>query len=526
MGTSNLEYYNDRYKGQLTDQQCDILETLIDLQSVNGSVPDLVHSIYNLDEAVVNNMCDEYGLYGRLLTKDYEKPIGTLKDYQTIAVAFMYYAGTGILGDSVGMGKTVEVSGLLNILKRERGDSFRYLMLTEKKTCTQVQHELIRFTGDYAIILPNAEQKVMQSFYDWHPPMDRLDHSIVGTHALIKNSTFLAWLKIFADSHEGRSPFDILVVDESSILGGTKTEFMKSFEILRKYFKRIIFLNATPFEAKLMVFYNQLNLLDKTFLPTKTNFEREYCIKDYTGMFPKLTGKYKNQKQFKHCVRYRYFASTRKSNGAVMEDCGGGIRTSKLSHAQNKLLKETSMPRMVYDCPTSLDSSIEFTEENVPKLKSLRELLKNECKDTVSILIFVHFKEAQERLSEWLHKMGVSNRILNGDTPYDESNVIITGFRNNDFRVLITNVQKGLNFGNCDTCIFYSVEPNPSKMIQFEGRMTREFDIRGKYVYILCSEGKEYKTLTGVIKNRAEAIENMTEVDYSVVLSILLGGDY
>ena len=56
--------------------------------------------------------------------------------------------------------------------------------------------------------------------------------------------------------------------------------------------------------------------------------------------------------------------------------------------------------------------------------------------------------------------------------------------------------------------------------------MTREFDIRGKYVYILCSEGKEYKTLTGVIKNRAEAIENMTEVDYSVVLSILLGGDY
>lgn len=524
MGTSRLEYYNNRYKGKLSEQQCDILETLIDLRSMNGSVPDLVHSIYNLPEETVEMLCNEYGMYGRLLTTDYEKPLGVLKDYQTIAVAFMYYAGTGILGDSVGMGKTVEVSGLLNILKREKGTSFRYLMLTEKKTVAQVQHELIRFTGDYAQILPSAEQKVMQSFYDWNPPSERLDYSIVGTHALIKNSTFLAWLKIYADTHGG-SPFDILVVDESSILGGSRTEFMKSFNILRKYFKRIIFLNATPFESKLMVFYNQLNLLDNTFLPTKVNFEQEYCIKDYTGMFPKFTGKYKNQKQFKNSVSYRYFASTRKANGAVMEGCGGGIRVSKLSKEQKRLLKETSMPRMVYDCPCSLDSSIEFTEENVPKLQSLKELLENDCKDAVSILVFVHFKEAQTKLSEWLHKQGVSNRILNGDTSYDEGNVIITGFRNNDYRVLITNVQKGLNFGNCDNCIFYSVEPNPSKMIQFEGRMTRTFDIRDKHVYILCSEGKEYKTLTGVVKNRAEAIENMTEVDYSVVLSILLEGD-
>ena len=524
MGTSNLEYYNNRYKGKLTDQQCEILETLIELQRVNGSVPDLVHAIYDLSEESVEQMCEEYNTFGTVMTEQ-PKSLGVLKDYQTIAVAFMYYAGTGILGDSVGMGKTVEISGLFNILKRETGENFRYLMLTEKKTCLQVQHELIRFTGDYAQILPNAEKNTLSRFYDFNPPTDRLDYSVVGTHALIKNSSFLAWLKIFTDTHN-KSPFDILVVDESSVLGGSKTEFMKSFETLRNYFKRIIFLNATPFESKLMVFYNQLNLLDKTFLPTKTNFEREYCIKDYTGMFPRLTGKYKNQKQFKNCVKYRYFASTRKSNGAIMENCGGGIRISKLSKAQRNLLQETSIPRMVYDCPCALDPSIEFTEENVPKLESLRELLQNECKDAISILIFVHYKEAQAKLSEYLHKMGVSNRVLNGDTSYDDSNIIITGFRNNDFKVLITNVQKGLNFGNCDTCIFYSVEPNPSKMIQFEGRMTRDFDIRGKYVYILCSNGKEYKTLTGVIKNRAEAMENMTEVDYSVVLSILLGGDY
>lgn len=85
---------------------------------------------------------------------------------------------------------------------------------------------------------------------------------------------------------------------------------------------------------------------------------------------------------------------------------------------------------------------------------------------------------------------------------------------------------KGLNFGNCDYCIFYSVEPNPGRMVQFEGRMTRSFDIYGKHVYILASKGKEYKNLETVVTQRAKAMSEVSEVDYSVVLSILLGGNY
>ena len=89
---------------------------------------------------------------------------------------------------------------------------------------------------------------------------------------------------------------------------------------------------------------------------------------------------------------------------------------------------------------------------------------------------------------------------------------------------MITNVQKGLNFGSCNYCIFYSFDPNPSKMIQFEGRTTRDFDIMGKNVYILCSLGQEKKALLDVVKVRAKATADMTNVDLSVIMSILLEG--
>ena len=139
-----------------------------------------------------------------------------------------------------------------------------------------------------------------------------------------------------------------------------------------------------------------------------------------------------------------------------------------------------------------------------------------------TVIIFSHFKEAQKYLSEWLTKKGISNRVLNGATKDADRQDIIDGFKQGMYRVLITNVQKGLNFGSCDYCVFYSFDPNPSRMIQFEGRITRSLSIEGKHVYILCSRGQEYKTLNEVVRQRAKATTEFTNADISLVMSILL----
>ena len=513
-----VKWYKTHLKGSLTDDDCQNLEKLIEIDSRNEAVTDLETVIYDLDDEDVDTIISDMEKNGELSHQITPK-MGKLRPEQTVGVAYLYYVGNCILGDSVGMGKTVEISGLYNLLKSEADKNnrpFRMLLLTEKNLSAQTRKEMIKFTGDFFTLIANGELKTVGEFALDNPVDESLKYSVVGTHALLTTGAFLGWLQVYTQKFG--FPFDLLVVDESSPLGSPKrTQMVEGFKALAHNFKRIVFLNATPFETKLEIFFNQLNLLDKEFLPTKEIFKKRFCIYDYRGMTPKFTGKYKNQEDFREMIKFRYLARTRRDKGAVMKDCSGAIIYSPLSQKQKDLLKITQMKQVVYDCPNYLDEDIEFNEENVPKLKSLGELIDNNCKDATSILIFVYHKEAQTQLSKWLTEKGISNQILN-----ETRQSIIQQFKNGEYRILITNVQKGLNFGSCNHCIFYSFDANPSKMIQFEGRTTRDFDIIGKNVWVLCSEGEEKKRLEEVVKQRAKATADLTNTDISVIMQILL----
>lgn len=522
MGRAKIVMYrNHRYKGSLSDSQCDQLEQVIKVDEENGYFQDLRHLIYNLSESDTQLVIDSME-YDGVTPSGINRKHGTLSDMQTTGVAFMYIAGNCIIGDSVGLGKTCEAAGLIRMLSDEyakEGKKFRYLMLTEKTLIEQTRFKMIKFTGEYVHML-EGDKKSCDNFVGWYPYAQNLNHSIVGSHTLFNQAIFIKWLAECQSA--GCFPFDLLIVDESSVLGNLSSGITKNAQALMPYFKRKIFLNATPFETKLDTFYSQLSLLDGELLPTKTNFQKEYVVYDYRGAFPKPSGKYKNAAEFRRLVGYRYFARTRKEKGAVMEGCTGKVVVSPLSKAQKECLRKTMIPQMVFDCPSAIDPEIVFCMDNVPKLQSIYQLLKEDCADADTVLIFVNYREAQECLSKWLTYNGYSNRILCGETKDADRSRIINGFKNNEFRVLLTNVQKGLDFGNCDYCIFYSFDPNPSKMVQFEGRITRSFDIINKHIMLLCSEGRELDRLNEVIKARAKASSEFTKTDLSCIMSLLL----
>lgn len=521
-----VKLYNDRYQGSLMPEDCEKLEQIIKLDEENGVFSDLRHIIYNLSGTDTQKIIDETETYGKIRPEtEIDYRVGTLRDEQTLGAAFMYFARNCILGDSVGMGKTAEAAALCQILHNaytSSGKTFNYLILTEKNLIEQMRFEFVKFTGKYVETL-YGDKVNCGKFTSLHPAGVNMNYGVVGSHTILTQNLFIEWLQQCRSMGFG-SPFDLLIVDESSVLGNLSAGITKNAKALLPFFDRVVFLNATPFETRLDTFFSQLTLLDPLMLPTKSNFQKEYVCFDYRGMYPKPNGKYKNQKAFRRLVGYRYFARTRRDKGAVMEDCTSKILTSKLSAIQKYWLSRTSMAQMVYDCPNAIDDSIEFNEYNVPKLQSLSKALEDDCEDADTILIFSHYREAQESLSIWLANKGYSNRILCGDTKDTERESIIRGFKNSEFRVLITNVQKGLNFGDCNYCIFYSFDPNPSKMIQFEGRVTRSFNIVGKHIMLLCSEGKELDRLNSVIKTRAQAASDFTNVDLSCIMDLLLEG--
>ena len=513
-------YYNGRLRGKmLSEEDCDILDSLAKVDNRKGCIDDLKHIIYDLNPSDIE-------LILTMKSNDMVKSkIGVLSAIQTVGVAYMYYAKNMVLGDSVGMGKTVEVCGLCNLLEalyEKEGMAFRFLYLTGKNLLSQAQREFIKFTGNYVDVVQGVAKSVNRFCVE---NADNLLYSVVGSHSLLTNVTFQEYL-IQYKRVNGCYPFDLLVIDEAGdILVNSNTKTYKSAFQIRDMFERVILLNATPFEKELRMLYNQIHFVDKTFLPTKTEFSKEYEVMSYGGPYPKFAGEYKNQEKFKDLVKYRYFARTRKGSGASMTNCTAEVLVSSLTASQKELLKKTSMPNMVYDCPSYFGTGIDTNTYTTPKMKDLVKLVTETLKDVNSILIYSRYKEAQFCIQDVLFEYDVEAVVLNGDSSQEEREAIIDAFKLGVVRVLITNVQKGLNFGNCGHCIFYSYDPNPNKMVQFEGRMTRSYNIDNKHVYLLISRGKELSTFKKVVSNRAKASDVFAGSDFSCVLSILLDDD-
>lgn len=516
-GRRKVSYANGRLKGEnLTNEDCAKLEALLKLNEENSYVSDLKNVICELTDADIELIkCQKSSDFVELAK-------GELTNLQTIGVAYMYFAKRLILGDSVGLGKTIEVCGLCNLLEnvyKNNGYDFKFLLLTSKTLIEQTRDKMIKFTGNYVEALYGDKSKVEKFVRNVG---DSLEYSVVGAHSLINSETFQEYLMGY-ESFYGCIPFDLIIIDESGdILSNSGTKTYKNAKWLIDKFDRAILLNATPFEKELRMFYNQIDIIDDTFLPTKTAFSKEYEVLSYSGPYPKFSGDYKNQEKFRELISYRYLSRTRRETGAKMIDCTAEVVLSDLSDTQKMLLKRVGIPNMVYDCPSYFDENIPTDRVTTPKIGSLLDLINGELKMEPSILVYCRYKETQRAIYKILYESGITSYIMNGSTSIKEKNDIVGKFKREEFRVLITNVQKGLDFGHCNACIFYDYDTNPNKMVQFEGRTTRSYDIVGKKVYLLISRGNELKSFKEVAATRADASDVFAGSDFSCVLSILL----
>ena len=410
-------YYNGRLCGKyLNEETCKKLEKLMKIDEEGGCVSDLKHIIYDLPPSLV----EQIRTFGNSDNIDLKEYPGTLENHQTVGVAYMYFAERLLLGDSVGTGKTVEVCGLYNLLKQVYWNElkdFRVLILTNKNIVPQVRDEMIKFTGEYFYTLYGEKDKVNAFVKENYT---EVYHSVVGSHSLVNSVPFQEYIRGF-NIDTGSIPFDLLVIDESGdILKNSNTATYRNAQFLSKFFDRIVLLNATPFEKELRAFYSQLSFLDETFLPTKTAFQKKYEVYNYYGPYPTFSGKYKNEDEFRRLVSYRYLARTRKFLGAKMEGCTAEKVIVPLSKDQKWLLGKTSIPQMVYDCPSYFNMGIDTTVETTPKLKALVRLVTRDLKSAESILIFSRYKEAHRCMQSVLSDYGVDAYIMNGDSSQAE----------------------------------------------------------------------------------------------------------
>lgn len=520
-----LEYYNDiYYKGSLSDDAC---EMLLALQKEYTVVASLKHCIYNLASHQVNSIIETAEEYiqtnktykGYTIPEGIDKGLGTLRDEQTIGVAFMYYSGSALLGDETGFGKTVQLAGLVNVLRDEykkRGEKFRYLVLTESTNVYQIRKKMIQFTGEYVGLLEDGARTKVDKFVSVNET--GANYGIVGTHSLLNSAPFLKYALLH--------PFDLIVIDESSIVKNTSSSFYKSAKELFKLTPRRILLNATPLETTPEEFYRQLALLDKNYLPTLESFKREFCVLGWDKTRVIVKGVKPTAKYFKEAISLRYIARTRKNQGGVYKDNKFEVLVVPLSDEQKRLSRMTTLHQMVSDYPSGVDRNVNFDITTCLKIAALTYLFKKVIDTKVSkSLIYCRFRECQTELLTILEKQGYSCVILNGGTKGKNRDTIVDDYNSGKYDILITNVKRGLDLNICENTILYSIDPNPQKSVQVEGRMTRDFDIIGKSLYMLPTAGREYKFVNETLKARAEAGIAFTTTGNSLVLNAITTGE-
>ena len=510
--------YRDAFRGDLEPEVCDKVDTLLEyINEVVGTggvvqeIPNLMNSIYALREEQIEQVLEQKNSVG------VDKPLGSLRDGQTLDVAFTLLVKNALLGASVGLGKTAVTASLINIYRdrcKELGVPFRYVFVTANHLIHQSRKELVMFTGEY-VGVTSGDQKEVARFIKEGEDIGGYE-GIVATYSAVKSFEFMRWLH----NYLGEDKLTYLFVDESEVLGNVRSDVYKNMEVLRGYAENVVCLNATVFAKDITTMYAQLDFVAPDKMPNKTPFEQAYCVKHH--ITNQIIG-YRNTDEFNKAIRYIYFKRSRQERGVSVVGSHVHLYLHKLSNYQRDLLGKTSMYYAVFEDPSIIDDEWTFNLEDVPKAMKLLELVRENRGE--QFIVYVQNVQTQYNLRDMLEKAGFTVSILNGqDTNTAKKKAVVKdAFKEEKRDVLLTNLQTGLNMNEVNHLVFYSFSKDSGKMAQVEGRMVRELDIVGKNIYIIMANKKEYEVLTKA-RQHAIATAKHTKGEVSLLNKFLVEG--
>lgn len=508
--------WNNMYLGNMSEQQA----TLIMQTRQAPAIPNLKGMLMNFPIELIQKSVEECLSIREIVKRDnidYSQYYGELRDYQTVGTAFMYLSPRSILADGVGLGKTSEISALINWLY-SRKEMKRFLLAVETSAVMQSVVELERFTGLNVVALPSEAKQLNKAIkkINWN----NVD-GIVIKHSTLRSDAFSKWLALNLDENGMCKLFDVFFLDESSVIKNQNTKMFKYTKNICNIVKRVHMMNATAFETNIMDIYNQMEMMNEYLLPKSWRIEKEYCTFSRTQYWIKENGKatlkfrhersgYKNQAKFKESLKLVYFG---RSAADVGKDTPHIYKVYEVTPTNDMCVALTKGYRYneVLNCPSLIsDLEIPTDRKNVPKLDRLCEIVENEFANS-PVMIYCFHLEAQKAIANELIKIGRKPVTLNGSCTDDERYAAQDGFNNGTYDVIITNIKKSLNLNAGEACIFYSMETNIAKMEQIRGRIDRHTDDKIKtFILLLYEKTDEYKFFSEVVCQRAKDSRDLT----------------
>ncbi|WP_335871118.1 DEAD/DEAH box helicase [Bacillus sp. 2205SS5-2] len=512
------------------------IETVLSAMTEFKQAPEKWFQLYQMSQDFQFNAKDD-----QLICLPYIRE-AEVYQYQlnTVKAVMNRFKGRALLGDEVGLGKTVE-AGMAMLEYLMRGLAKKILILTPPSLVQQWENEMKRkFNQDFIKADDPAFKKMSGGGWSHY-------NKVIASIALAKRKNHR---ELIFDQH-----YDLVIIDEAHHLKNRNTEAWKFVNGINK--KYIFLLTATPVQNHLEELYNLITLLKPGQLKTYSYFKKNF-VESNDGIEAKNVDKLKgllsdvmirNKRsnvdvQFTKRKAFTQTIELPPAEKELYQEISLFIRTkykeekSSLNRFQLKNLQEqmgstyTSVLHSLETLSTNknlVETDQQTLKEFVSKTKKIvnDESVQNpKIQQLISILtdfndkmlIFTKYKSTQAFLARVLKENGFKVAEFHGGLRRKEKEDQVTFFKEDADVLVSTEVGgEGRNLQFCNGMINFDLPWNPMAIEQRIGRIHRIGQTRDVFVYNLVAKD----TIEDYILNLLDRKINMFELVVGEVDAIL-----
>lgn len=233
---------------------------------------------------------------------------GTPRRHQRVGTSWLYWAERGILADTVGLGKTIVLIALIDLLK-ERGQLRNSaLVIVKPSLIMQWCSEIQRFSPDIGvmpIIGPERERSERYAF-------PGTDVFVIGFQMALRDAEIIRRVRP-----------SLCIADDVDPIRNRDNATARLMRRIARTTDRMVVSSGTPIQTRLHELYAMLEVVDEaacvSTFGSESQFERRYIKRRLVKQTDPKTGKsmsrkvvvgYKNMEEFKRLVKPFYLRRT------------------------------------------------------------------------------------------------------------------------------------------------------------------------------------------------------------------------
>lgn len=457
---------------------------------------------------------------------------GELFNFQKTGAQALFDNNSFLLGDSVGLGKTVMTIKALCDLKEQLGYS-KYLILTPNPLLKQWGKEIEKFSDEqYQIINGNSNER----YEMWENPKTFNITNIEKLYGVDFNR--MQWTSIW----------DAVVIDEITRIKNSKAIATKRLQEIKA--KRKYGLSGAPLENSPLDLYGIFSFLKPLYFGKYWDFRKRYVVQKFVRYpngtrFNQIMG-YKNLDELRAKIQPFMLRRTKQEVEIELpelleENIYVDITKeqkeiySELKKQAVQKLKERQSAIGLYAQMKVIASSVEAynlgasgtrggqydNKKNNPKLNEMFELLKSVFAQNQKAIVFTQYKRVLEIIVRELENNDVHTAEIKGGQTEPERNEQIRKFKTNaHIKVLVSTDAGayGLNLQNASYVINFDHLWNPKRLEQRSGRAHRIGQKRNVTVINLWANDTIDERIIQVLKTKKDLFDKIVEKKEDVVL--------